>query len=158
MRSVFAASMALTVFCSGALQVPAADQTSGVASLFPSNALTCPDALLRGCCGNYCPKPTPCISGFGKSCCPDVYCPKPCPFIPCIRSGCGVTYCPKPCPDLCRPLAADFFVCVPDDGCSAGAARCASRAILSTSESTIADSPYGRTDPPPSYSPPPLRQ
>jgi hypothetical protein len=99
--------------CLGLTLVATANESDVVArSLYPSQAWTCPEALLRGCCDTYCPKPQPCISCFCRTCGVDVYCCKPCPCVPIYRACCGPDcFCRKPCPDLCRPLAADYFSC-----------------------------------------------
>jgi hypothetical protein len=143
MKSISAAFVASLICCCGTHDLPAADQT-GVAksSLYPVHALTCPEALLRGCCGVYYPKPLPCMTGFCRGCRPDNYCPKECPSVSCFRGRCGFTYCPKPCPDLCRPLAADFFVCVPRSQRCPSPAPCAS-ATPSSPDSPVVDSPDG---------------
>jgi hypothetical protein len=58
------ASLAAT-FCVGLFRMASADEPTGVApTIYPLPALTCPDALLRGCCDAYCPKPLPCIRGL----------------------------------------------------------------------------------------------
>jgi hypothetical protein len=93
-------------------QEPAAPQPS----LYPIHSLVCPDNLLRACCDAYCPKPQPCIpcfcSGWGTC-----YCAKPEPCIPCFDAGrTSNCYCQKPCPYPCRPIAADYYRCVP--GCT----------------------------------------
>lgn len=84
-------------------------------SLFPFQALVCPDKLLRACCDFYCSKPQPCI-GCSSSAYGECYCGKPQPCIPCYGGGYAAhCYCPKPCPSLCRPIAADYFRCVDRD-------------------------------------------
>jgi hypothetical protein len=155
MRTIFAVLITLTICLSGTRRLSAGDSGGVDSSRYPIHALTCPDALLRGCCGVYCPKPTPCITGFCRGCGPSLYCPKPCPFIPCFWGGCGVAYCPKPCPDLCRPLAADFFVCVPSSGGGTGPAACSS-ATPSSPESSVADCASGDTEIPSVPPQPPL--
>jgi hypothetical protein len=86
-------------------------------SLFPFERLVCPDNLLRACCDFYCPKPQPCVCCycFGRS--NDCYCCKPQPCIDCFRGPytCDC-YCGKQFPNLCRPIFADYFRCVPKCG------------------------------------------
>ena len=83
-------------------------------AFYPFQTMVCPDALLRACCDLYCSKPQPCIPCFVNGC-GVAYCPKPLPCIPCYIGGCTADcYCPKPCPDLCRPIASDYFRCVPE--------------------------------------------
>jgi len=83
-------------------------------SLYPFERLVCPDNLLRACCDFYFPKPQPCVCCycFGRS--NDCYCCKPQPCIDCFRGPytCDC-YCRKPYPNLCRPIFADYFRCVP---------------------------------------------
>lgn len=157
MRAISSTLVVVISFCCFTHCLLADDQASGVTpSRYPIKALTCPDSLLRGCCGVYCPKPTPCVSGFCRGCGPDAYCRKPCPCIPCFRGGCGVTYCPKPCPDLCRPLAADFFICAPRSNGCAGQGACASKASPFTAKPADADSPSKGTQAPSVPPQPPL--
>ena len=81
--------------------------------IYPLQAMTCPDALLRGCCDDLLPKAAcRALPASVVHAVEDDYCRKPCPCVPCFR-GCCTTdcYCRKPCPDLCRPLAADYFTC-----------------------------------------------
>jgi hypothetical protein len=114
-------SVAITL-CSIFVELAAAQEPSSVPqSIYPWHAFVCPDALLRGCCNIYCPKPIPCIKAFCRGCCKDCYCSKPYPCIPCYcRTGTSYCYCNKPGPDLCRPIAADYFTCVERrDGCAA---------------------------------------
>ena len=93
-------------------QEPAAPRQS----LYPFHTLVCPNDLLRACCNTYCKKPQPCIGCFCSGC-GDCYCPKPLPCIPCFDVGrTSNCYCQKPCPDFCRPIAADYYRCVP--GCA----------------------------------------
>ncbi len=157
MRSIFYVTIALTFFGCAGHHLLAADHSDEVASsLYPVHALTCPDALLRGCCGNYCPKPTPCIYCLCHGCGPDHYCRKPCPTIRCFQHGCGVGYCAKPCPDLCRPLAGDFFICVP--GCCGGAARPKATEPAVSMPETAAANTNGQTGSPSELSQPRLKQ
>jgi hypothetical protein len=93
--------------------------------ILPHASLVCPDALLRACCDDYCPKRPPCTYCYNRCCGCNDYCSKPCPCIPCYRAGCLCDcYCPKSCPDLCRPLVADFFTC------TKGSSNCADRTVL----------------------------
>jgi hypothetical protein len=125
------AILAATV-CLGIVGVASADEPTGVASSFnPLRSLTCPEALLRGCCDNYCPKPLPCVNYICCICGPDDYCGKPCPCVRCFWGCCPDCYCRKPCPDLCRPLAADYFTC------AGSSVRCAG----SLNHGTIVDNP-----------------
>jgi hypothetical protein len=140
-------TVGISLICS-THRLSAADPASGVTpSLYSIRALTCPEALLRGCCGVYRPKPTPCIDGFCRGSGPYTYCGKPCPFAPCFRGGCGVTYCPKPCPDLCRPLASDFFICVQSSSGGTGRAT-GSNTSCSSPVWTDFVSPSGGTETP----------
>jgi hypothetical protein len=101
------------ILCGLFVKFAAAQEAAVPQSIYPLHALTCPDALLRGCCNIYCPKPTPCIKPFCHGCCKDCYCSKPFPCTPCYcRAGTSYCYCNKPCPDLCRPIASDYFTCV----------------------------------------------
>jgi hypothetical protein len=85
-------------------------------SLYPLNSLVCPNAILRGCCCVYCPKPVPCVR-YLCCCCPNDYCSKPLPCLPCYLGGCCDCYCRKPCPCLCRPIATDYFSCDAGSNC-----------------------------------------
>lgn len=105
-------------------------------ALLPRQEFVCPDALLRGCCENYCSKPAPCLTGFCHDCKPDNYCAKPCPPVHCFHSDCGALYCSKPCPNLCRPLAADYYICVPSRPGRWWVGKCASQTANSTQEAT----------------------
>jgi hypothetical protein len=102
-----------------ALSRMAAGQASANQPLYPLGTLVCPDNLLRACCDLYCPKPLPCVCChcFGRT--NDCYCCKPQPCIDCFRGPYKADcYCPKPFPDLCRPIFADYFRCVPTaNGC-----------------------------------------
>jgi hypothetical protein len=94
------------------LAATASESDGAARSLYPSQALTCPEALLRGCCDAYCSKPQPCVSCFCRTCGVNGYCCKPCPCVPIYRTCCGPDcYCRKPFPDLCRPLWADYITC-----------------------------------------------
>jgi len=106
-------SIVVVAVCLVLTPVATADESDGVArSLYPLQALTCPEPLLRGCCDKYCPKAQPCVHCFCHGCEKDVYCYKPCPCVPTYHGGCTAGgYCPKPCPDPCRPLFADYFTC-----------------------------------------------
>jgi hypothetical protein len=121
MRQVLRTAFIVVALCSGLLRIATAEEPLGVErSIYPVRALSCPDALLRGCCDIYCPKPLPCLTCICHGCCKDDYCDKPSPCVPCYR-GCSVPDCynRKPCPVLCRPLAADYFTC------AVGSAGCA---------------------------------
>jgi hypothetical protein len=109
LRLLFASMLSFCV----ARPLPGQEPSRGISSLLPSGLLTCPDVLLRSCCNNYCPKPLPC-SGAHFFGCGECYCGKPCPSPKCFPNDRScMDYCRKPCPDLCRPLSADFFQCVP---------------------------------------------
>lgn len=115
MRSVAKYSLAaVLLLLSNAALAEEPCTTSG--SLLSKCSLVCPDALLRGCCCIYCPKPMPCVPCM-CCCCPDDYCCKPCPCVPCYHGGACDCYCPKPCPNLCRPIAADFYTCDAGNSC-----------------------------------------
>lgn len=113
MRTSFQFVGCAIAFCN-VIGFAAAEESDNVPrSIYPVNALTCPNSLLRACCDIYCPKPLPCIKPFCRGCRKDDYCSKPCPRIECYCRTCSSNcYCGKPCPDLCRPIAADYFVCV----------------------------------------------
>jgi hypothetical protein len=93
--------------CFGGDEVSRAQQSAG-----RPQQIYAGDALLRGCCDDYCRKLPPCVPDFCSACSPDDYCRKPCPYIPCYSvdtaAGC---YCRKPWPDLCRPLFGDYYTC-----------------------------------------------
>jgi hypothetical protein len=108
-RLPFVAVLVAVGFCG----VTSADESGSLArSIYPLQALTCPEALLRGCCDKYCPKPQPCLPCFCHGCAKDDYCCKPCPCILNYHGGCAADcYCRKPCPELCRPLFSDYSTC-----------------------------------------------
>jgi hypothetical protein len=111
-------------------------------SILPHTSLVCPDALLRACCDDYCPKRPPCIPCFNRCCGCDDYSGKPEPCIACYRGGCLDCYCPKPCPNLCRPLVADYFTC------AKGRAACAEPVIhAAPPPAPIATEPNGAPHP-----------
>jgi hypothetical protein len=90
---------------------PAEEPPRAASAIFPLHLMTYPESPFRGCCDYYCPKVRPCIAPrcFG---CGDCYCGKPRPGVACFSAGCGcIDYCRKPGPDLCRPIAADFYMC-----------------------------------------------
>jgi hypothetical protein len=95
------------------IQFAAAEGPSHAAGwLYPSSGLACPDALLGGCCDDYCSKPLPCTRDLCYGCGKDDYCMKPLPSIPCFPAcRAADCYCRKPCPTLCRPLSAHYFTC-----------------------------------------------
>jgi hypothetical protein len=122
MRQLFRATSIVVVLCGIFVHLASAqDPAAEPRRIYPLQALTCPNTLLRGCCRVYCPKPIPCIKAFCRDCCKDGFCSKPCPCIPCFdRAGTSYCYCNKPCPDLCRPIASDYFTCVEKNtGCAA---------------------------------------
>ncbi len=141
MRQVLRTASIAAVFYIGLLRIAAADELFGVErSICPVQALTCPEALLRRCCDIYCPKPLPCLTRICHGCGKDDYCGKPRPCVPCFRGCCPTDcYCRKPCPDLCRPLAADYFICDAGSVGSAESGAYGSSAALSTAASDVAD-------------------
>ena len=115
----FAAALLMGLLCIAAVgDSYASDASNATGRIYPLWMLTCPEALLRGCCDTYCPKPQPRVPAFCRGCGCDTYCPKLCPLVPHYCGGCGDRYCAKPCPELCRPIAADYF------SCAAGSAGC----------------------------------
>jgi hypothetical protein len=136
------------IFAIALCGVAAAQEAAGVdRNVYPRQALTCPDALLRGCCDIYCPKPIPCVSCFSFGCGKDDYCRKPYPCIPCLNTWCtSGCYCKKPFPDLCRPLAADYFICAGwGTACGEPNASCAI-AVPSDALSEVAEDHTNRVD------------
>jgi hypothetical protein len=123
-RATLQAVLAATASIGLARIAHAQDASHLATPFFPSHEMTCPQALLHGCCDNYCRKPMPCLHTFCVTPTGDTYCAKPCPCVPCFPSYCGCDcYCRKPFPDLCRPLAADFFVCPDPCAANAGSGR-----------------------------------
>jgi hypothetical protein len=122
MRKVHLSLPLVVTFCLEMARFAAADEPASVERLiYPRQMLVCPDNLLRACCDIYCCKPLPCIPCLGHGCCQDNYCSKPCPRVPGFCQSCVKDcYCRKPCPDLCRPIAADYFSCVPLSATCAG--------------------------------------
>jgi hypothetical protein len=121
MRITRLASCCIVAMVVFAFRCAAAEQPAPTGpSLYLQQRLTCPDALLRGCCCLYCPKPMPCVHHWCGCNGPDDYCRKLCPCVPCYH-GCSEAncYCRKPMPCLCRPLGSDYYTCV------AGSAACA---------------------------------
>lgn len=157
MRLISATVLALAIVGCGTPPRLAAEHTSGTMPLLHSfQALTCPDTLLRGCCDAYFPKSMPCITNICCGSGPDAFCRKPCPFVSRFSGGCGDAYCPKPCPDLCRPLFADLFVCVPS---SPGVRRSAvdpANSTAFTSQSIDSNSPTDTIGSPSVLRQPPL--
>jgi hypothetical protein len=112
----------------GLARIASCDEpASGAPTILPLQSLTCPEALIKGCCDTYCPKPQPCITCYCPTYGANCYCRKPCPCVTCFRAVCGLCYCPKPCPNLCRPLAADFFTCAEGRPGCAQATGCGAR-------------------------------
>jgi hypothetical protein len=111
-RQLYPSTLFIAI-CLGVATISTAQQPATVDTcIYPYQALTCPTALLRGCCDDYCRKSMPCITDFCAAQCPNDYCRKPFPCIPCYPGACDPgCYCRKPWPDLCRPLAADYFTC-----------------------------------------------
>jgi hypothetical protein len=137
-RLPFVAVVVAVGFC----RVTAAEPGGLARSLYPLQALTCPEALLRGCCEKYCRKPQPCPPCFCHGCAKDDYCCKPCPCISNYHGGCAADcYGRKPCPELCRPLFADYFTCAGQSaGCTDSGTDCWS-ATPSTVLSDVAGGP-----------------
>lgn len=150
---ILAVGISLVYFSHPLLAAEQAQSTT--LQLYPVNALTCPKALLRGCCVTYCPRPTPGIRCFCQACSPVTYCKKPCPLVPHYSGGCGIAYCPKPCPDLCRPLAADAFACVPGTCRPTGPTTCANTSCSSPVSASL-NEPIENTEINPVPLPPPL--
>ena len=125
MKRVQLETILAMMLCVKFSQFVVAEEPAGVEqSLYPWHALVCPDALLRGCCDIYCPKPLPCKSCLCRGCGKVDYCGKPCPCVPCFRNHCTRDcYCRKQCPEPCRPLFCDYFTC---PGWGAGCAKSAS--------------------------------
>ena len=148
MRQVFLIASLAAILSIGLVRLSPADEPSKVApATLPVQALICPDALLRGCCDSYCPKPLPCITCFCRSCGTDDYCKKPCPWVPCFRGCCtGDCYCCKPCPDLCRPLAADYFTCAQRSAACAESGAFAPFSAQSAVNSDVANGPLIRAE------------
>jgi hypothetical protein len=132
MRSLAKYSLAAVVLLLSSTVI-ADEPCTTSASIFSKCSLVCPDALLRGCCCIYCPKPLPCVPCL-CCCCPDDYCCKPCPCIPCYHGGVCDCYCPKPCPDLCRPIAANFYTCDAGASCEGCVPACRVSKPLTTDE------------------------
>jgi hypothetical protein len=136
-------SILAVVLYFGFFHVATAGEPDRVArSLYPLQALTCPEHLLRGCCGHYCPKPLPYVPCFSYECGKDDYCCKPCPCVPLYHGDCSPDcYCRKPCPELCRPIAADYFTCAGWSAPCANPGACDSKTPLATTPAASAHRP-----------------
>jgi hypothetical protein len=147
MRQVILTASLAATLCIGLVRLAPADDPASIAPAdLPLRALICPDALLRGCCDTYCPKPLPCITRFRRGCGTDDYCKKPCPWVSCIHGCCADCYCCKPCPDLCRPMAADYFTCAERSAACAKSGAFASKSAQSAAFSEVANSRIERAE------------
>jgi hypothetical protein len=142
----------LTVFFAAQLYVGLVDgahcdqPASAAPPNFALHSLSCPEALLRGCCSVYCPKPQPYIRCFYRDCATGDYCRKSCPCVPCF-SGCWPDcYFRKPFPELCRPIAADYFRCAESSAPYDSSDACVSTAPLSTAPAAATVSPAEGAD------------